>query len=129
MDDTISWYMLLMLIGIPSIITLFVQLLIQHIKDRKEKKQQADTNESHTWTLMQEAMQALLRDRLVEHYKYYTKKKWIDIDDKNNFANMYDKYHKLGKNGVMDQMYEEIMHLPTTPPVRKTKKSNELVTN
>lgn len=58
-------------------------------------------------------VQALLRDRLYEQYeKYYNKKGYAPIWVKNNYENMYKRYHVLGENGVMDQHYEEFMKLP-----------------
>ena len=36
-------------------------------------------------------------------------------DVKDNFDNLYQQYHALGKNGVMDSFHEEVMELPTTP--------------
>ena len=58
-------------------------------------------------------VQALLRDRLYEQYeKYHNKKRYAPIWVKNNYENMYKRYHVLGENGVMDQHYEEFMKLP-----------------
>lgn len=58
-------------------------------------------------------VQALLRDRLYEQYeKYHNKKGYAPIWVKNNYENMYKRYHVLGENGVMDQHYEEFMKLP-----------------
>lgn len=61
-------------------------------------------------------VQALLRDRLYEQYdKYHEQKGYAPVWVKNNFENMYQKYHALGENGVMDQHYTEFMKLPDKP--------------
>jgi hypothetical protein len=58
-------------------------------------------------------VQALLRDRLLESYhKYHDEKGYAPIFAKDNFENMYQQYHNLGKNGVMDEKYNEFMSLP-----------------
>lgn len=58
-------------------------------------------------------VQALLRDKLLEKYdKYHEGKGYAPIYAKDNFDNMYQQYHKLGENGVMDEKHIEFMHLP-----------------
>lgn len=114
----VTWYMLLMLIGIPSIITVIVQ---KGIDKWITKRQKNLTDEA----LNKKANQALLRDRLRALYKEYMNQGWVDIDDKSNYSNMYDIYHSLGKNGVMDEMCKQVLKLPTKPPTEfKRRKSD-----
>ena len=61
-------------------------------------------------------VQALLRDRLIQGYKYHEKIGWADIDDRNNLENVYVQYHALGKNGVMDDLRNKFLALPTSEP-------------
>lgn len=60
-------------------------------------------------------MQALLRDRLVQSYREYDHQGYIDIDDRENWENMYRQYHNLGENGVMDSTREKLLRMPTSP--------------
>lgn len=60
-------------------------------------------------------MQALLRDRLIQSYKHSEQKGYIDIDDRENWNNMYNQYHNLGANGVMDNIRQKLLALPTSP--------------
>ena len=64
-------------------------------------------------------VQALLRDRLLQGYKHYFKKGWADNNDRENMENIYQQYHGLGKNGVMDDMREKFRALPLFPPETK----------
>lgn len=58
-------------------------------------------------------VQDLLKDRLYEqHDKYCKHKGYSPIWAKENFESMYNSYHALGKNGVMDQKYEEFKAMP-----------------
>lgn len=57
-------------------------------------------------------VQAILRDRLIQAYNKHTKLGFCNIHDRDNIANMYNQYHSLGVNGVMDGLYEEVMNLP-----------------
>lgn len=59
-------------------------------------------------------VQALLRDRMIQAYNhYYVDKGYMPIYAKESFENVYNAYHDLGKNGVMDDIDEKVMSLPT----------------
>ena len=64
-------------------------------------------------------VQALLRDRLTQGYKFHEKEGWADIDDRRNLENIYVQYHNLGQNGVMDDLRNKFLALPTHPPEDK----------
>lgn len=63
---------------------------------------------------LERGVQALLRDRLVSRYDEYIKCGYAPIHVKENFENMYQQYHALGANGVMDSIREEFNALPTS---------------
>lgn len=62
---------------------------------------------------LEHGVQAMLRDRLRYLYKSYEKNGYVDIDDREDWENMYQQYHTLGKNGVMDNIREKMLALPT----------------
>lgn len=65
-------------------------------------------------------VQALLRHELYEMYnEYCLKRKQAPISVKEDFENMYKRYHELGSNGVMDGIHEEFRNLPTHTTHRK----------
>jgi hypothetical protein len=64
---------------------------------------------------LERGVQALLRDRLIEIHDEYCPKNEIPLHVKDNFDNLYNQYHTLGKNGVMDSFHDEVMDLPTKP--------------
>ena len=57
-------------------------------------------------------VQALLRDQLLQNYNYYKEKGYAPIYAKENFENMWQQYHSLGANGVMDEVHERFKKLP-----------------
>lgn len=57
-------------------------------------------------------VQALLRDQLIHNYNYYKEKGYAPIYAKENFENMWQQYHSLGANGVMDEVHERFKKLP-----------------
>lgn len=58
-------------------------------------------------------VQALLRDRMLHCYNKYIEAGFAPIYAKENYENMYRQYHELGGNGVMTQLHEKFMALPT----------------
>ena len=69
-------------------------------------------NEKKTESV-QLGVQALLRDRLYYTYMKYAEKGYAPIYARENFENMYQQYHTLGANGVMDDIYRKFSELPT----------------
>lgn len=72
-----------------------------------------------TWAqtrAVKRGVQALLRDRLLQGYKYYRAQGWADEDDRTNLENVYQQYHALGANGVMDNLRQRFLDLPPDPP-------------
>lgn len=42
--------------------------------------------------------------------------KWLSQYDKHRFYQLYQAYHNLGKNGVMDAYKDKVLALPDVPP-------------
>lgn len=53
----------------------------------------------------------LLRVQLIEYHDRYMTKGSIPSYAYENFCEMYEAYHKLGGNGMVTKMKEEIDHL------------------
>lgn len=58
-------------------------------------------------------VQALLRNQLYGMYNKYYEKGFAPLWARENFENMYQQYHSLGANGVMNDIYSKFMDLPT----------------
>ena len=67
-------------------------------------------------TATEKGLQALLRDRLIYQYEKYKDKGYAPIYARENFENLYTQYHNLGANGVMDNLHDRFLALPTDPP-------------
>lgn len=61
---------------------------------------------------IKDGLQALLRDQLIKSYNYFMDKGEMQVHDKDNIRNMWEQYHALGANGVMDDLIKEMMALP-----------------
>ena len=61
-------------------------------------------------------VQALLRDRLLQGYRYFRQQGYADENERANLENVYVQYHALGANGVMDDLRAKFLSLPLTKP-------------
>lgn len=61
---------------------------------------------------LNDGVQCLLRSELIKDYRFYTERGTqlsdLEIYD---WERKYERYHKMGKNGVMDAYNEEIIKL------------------
>ena len=62
---------------------------------------------------MQLGVQALLRSKMIDEYNKWSERGYAPIYARENFQNMYNQYHNLGMNGVMDDLLEKFKELPT----------------
>ena len=92
--------------GAVAIIVCLVNNIFQMKKLQKVSKKAAEA-------------EALLRDRLYWTYNHYNSKGYAPIYARENFTNMYNQYHSLGANGVMDDIKEKFESLPTEAAERK----------
>lgn len=110
--------------GISALVTIILGLIIKRpIEKRADAAERRAEEERKTAMAMakeekkkQEAVmkgvQAMLRDRLLQGYRHYESKGYADYDDRSNMENMYNAYHNLGKNGIMDDMHVKFLTLP-----------------
>ena len=56
--------------------------------------------------------QALLRDRLLQGYHFFKRRGMVTYGEARNYENMYEAYHALGKNGIMDVVFEQFKKIP-----------------
>lgn len=95
--------------GIVTIVVCLINNSVQLINIKKASK--AITEAELKATKL--GIQALLRDRLYWTYNHYNAKGYAPIYARENFENMYNQYHSLGANGVMDDIKEKFENLPT----------------
>ena len=69
-------------------------------KQNKEKKKATD-----------DGICCLLRVKMIEYHDHYMKDEFISPHGLNNFILMYQSYHALGGNGMIDKMYNEVKDL------------------
>lgn len=89
--------------------------LAQQIKidtDNKIDKKDVDT---------QAAVQALLRDKIVDRHAEYMRQGYVDLYGRDSLNRMYVEYKNLGGNSLVDLLISELDELPTLPPKENHK--------
>lgn len=96
-----NWYQIIGILGVPSVATILVWFyrIIQ-----KSNKQ---------YTALKLGLQAMLRSQMINDYNYWSDKGYAPIYARESFENCWQQYHSLGANGVMDDIHEKFMALPT----------------
>lgn len=103
MDDWIKEYWLKTLFG--GIIGLFGCWGKKKIKTLENKIKEQES--------IKQGLQALLRSEIIREYERWTDKEYCPVYARDNVQNMYKQYHGLGQNGVIDDLMERLMELPT----------------
>ncbi len=67
---------------------------------------------------MKLGIKALLRAQMISEYRiHHDELGYASIFVKENFQNCWEQYHAIkGPNGVMDDIHDKFMRLPTEPP-------------
>ena len=95
-------YQVLCLFSVPSVLTGIVTYLFRRIKDNDKQ-----TN------AVKLGVQALLRSQMINDYNRWIKEGYAPIYARENFENVWEQYHNLGANGVMNDIHNKFMALPT----------------
>ena len=114
-----NWYDWLMIFGVPSVISTVLTAVIMGLYNKFKNNKNKEEEDSK---LIKQSIQALLRNELLQNGVKFIKSGWVDAANKQNYDNMYSNYHLLGKNGVMDELHDEVMNLPMQEPAKPSKK-------
>ena len=106
LDFIIKYWLQILFSGVLSALTFVIKKMSEDFK--KEKLDQKS---------IRLGVQAILRDRLIQSYNHHMGLGYCPIHDRDNISNMYNQYHNLGENGVMDGLVDEIMKIKKKKPV------------
>ena len=90
-----------------------ISYLFALYKQKKKEMQDAEAAHVRETKALKEGLQSLLRDRIIQAYNHYVKDKgWIPIYAKESINACYKSYEKLGENGVINDLMEQLNGLP-----------------
>lgn len=98
-------YQWLCLFSVPALILMIVKYMLNQSKQNRK-----DTE------AVKLGLQALLRSQMISDYNKYSEKGFAPVYARDNFENCWKQYHSLGANGVMDDLHEKFLDLPTEAP-------------
>jgi len=99
----VTIYQWLCLLGVPALLAAGAKYILSQIKGIKL------------------GVQALLRAQMIAEYNKWEERGYAPIYARQNFENCWEQYHNLGVNGVMDDLHNKFLQLPTDPPNHATK--------
>ena len=112
-----EWLTIVLALGGSSLITCIVSAIfggvVNGAKARKKTSQAVADEMDRRNEILKKGIQALLRHDLNEIYNEWYPRGYCPDDVKVDFQNMYEQYHSLGKNGVMNGKYNAIINLPS----------------
>ena len=97
-------YQWLCLFSVPALLGAVFKYFYNQNKERKQEL-----------AALKLGVQALLRAQLINDYNKWSEKKYAPIYARQNFENCWTQYHSLGANGVMDDIHDKFLQLPTEP--------------
>ena len=61
---------------------------------------------------LERGVKALLRAQMISDWNHYSDKGKAPMYARQSFENLWTQYEKLGKNGVMEDLYRKFLALP-----------------
>lgn len=74
---------------------------------------------------LQNGLQSLLRSDIIRKHEKYTEQNFCPIYAKDALRREYEAYHDLGGNGVITDLYNDILALPEAPQNKKTEENKK----
>ena len=101
----------------PAVIVAIIQLFTNYNnKKYRLKKEQAEREIAENSKKNDKLQLAMARLMLLEEYKKCIKQGYYDLDDRAVYHEMFEAYKNKGGNGIIDNIKEKILALPTEPP-------------
>lgn len=87
--------------------------LLGFISTKFKKNKQKEEEEKKKINVLEQGVQALLRNEIIRRYREFESKGEISILDKENLEEMFEQYKNLGGNGTAKKMMDELLNLKT----------------
>lgn len=118
----LTLYQLLCLLGVPSL-TSVLCYFYKRIKAYETMQKNLEEKQKEEIETLKLGVQALLRGTMINDFNYWNEKKYAPIYVRDNFENCWKWYEALGENGVMDDIHNRFMALPTSQPSEEYKEN------
>ena len=87
--------------------------LLGFISTKFKKNKQKEEEEKKKINVLEQGVQALLRNEIIRRYREFESKGEISILDQENLDEMFIQYQNLGGNGTVKKMMNDLYELKT----------------
>jgi len=94
-------YQWLCLLGVPTLSVTLFGVIVGFFKSMKALKK---------------GVQALLRGQMISDYNKWSERRYAPLYARQNFENMWVQYDALGEDGVLEDLHNKFLALPTDQP-------------
>ena len=99
-DSITKYWLEAIFSGFLALLSFIVRMIWERQKKEVQRQQAIEMG-----------IQALLRDRIVTAYYHYVDRGWITLHGLEATEKMYTEYHKLGGNGTVTKLMEDLREL------------------
>lgn len=92
--------------------TILGSILLSMYKENKRLKQEQKQQQSECDKAIRDGLQCILRKHLMDEHEVWSTRGYITSHALESGLAMYKAYKKLGGNGMIDHMEDEIQELP-----------------
>ncbi len=93
-----------------------IETLRKDINDTLQQQRAYSKQMAEDIKLLKAGNQAMLKEELKTQYQHWIELKYAPMDVKEDLERLYQVYHSLGANGIMDHLRKSFMDLPTDEP-------------
>ena len=90
-------------------------IFVYEFKEHDSSHRERETRRQEEYDALKDGMQDILRDRIIFLCEENESIGYCPIPTTENIGMMYAAYHKLGGNGIVTQLYDEVKSMPHTP--------------
>ena len=120
--DMITSIAIALISASPAVIVAIIQLFTNYNnKKYRLKKEQEDRIIAENSKKNDKLQLAMARLMLLEEYKKCIKQGYYDLDERAVYHEMFEAYKDKGGNGIIDNIKEKMLALPTQPPNSELK--------
>lgn len=89
-----------------------IEQLDRDIDEKLEIARNRSSQLGEDIALLKLGLQAIIKNELKSSYNQHIKKGYASVDVKEDLEKLYQVYHSLGQNGVLDDLHCRFMKLP-----------------
>lgn len=111
MPPVIEWITKYWVNWVCGIIAALIGILYRKVVALKKEAEDRQIEEKKNSKALQDAMVALMRDRIFQSCRYHLKNGFVTTGDLEVLNAMYDSYHKLGGDTIATTLVERVNKL------------------